>query len=83
MFTSDLWFTSVWPLVMAVITTGLTLLDELVFKRKQIFTLITALACAASLAALIYLGGALCDMLILIVINIAVRLVFEIRRAGK
>lgn len=54
-------------------------------KKRAIFALVSAVFTAASAVVLLILGGSLCDMLLLVIATLAVRLLFEIieRRRAK
>ena len=81
---NDIIFTSVWPWILIAVSVGLTVLEALV-KKRAIFALVSALFTAASAVVLLILGGSLCDMLLLVIATLAVRLLFEIieRRRAK
>ena len=81
---NDIIFTSVWPWVLIAVSVGLTVLEALM-KKRAIFALVSAVFTAASAVVLLILGGSLCDMLLLVIATLAVRLLFEIieRRRAK
>ena len=81
---NDIIFTSVWPWILIAVSVGLTVLEALM-KKRAIFALVSAVFTAASAVVLLILGGSLCDMLLLVIATIAVRLLFEIieRRRAK
>ena len=81
---NDIIFTSVWPWILIAVSVGLTVLEALM-KKRAIFVLVSAVFTAASAVVLLILGGSLCDMLLLILATLAVRLLFEIieRRRAK
>ena len=81
---NDIIFTSVWPWILIAVSVGLTVLEALM-KKRAIFALVSAVFTAASAVVLLILGGSLCDMLLLILATLAVRLLFEIieRRRAK
>ena len=81
---SDIIFTSVWPWILIAVSVGLTVLEALM-KKRAIFALVSAVFTAASAVVLLILGGSLCDMLLLVIATLAVRLLFEIieRRRAK
>lgn len=81
---NDIIFTSVWPWILIAVSVGLTVLEALM-KKRAIFALVSAVFTAASAVALLILGGSLCDMLLLVIATLAVRLLFEIieRRRAK
>ena len=81
---NDIIFTSVWPWILIAVSVGLTVLEALM-KKRAIFALVSAVFTAASAVVLLILGGSLCDMLLLVIATLAVRLLFEIierRRAN-
>lgn len=81
---NDIIFTSAWPWILIAVSVGLTVLEALM-KKRAIFALVSAVFTAASAVVLLLLGGSLCDMLLLVVATLAVRLLFEIieRRRAK
>ena len=81
---NDIIFTSVWPWILIAVSVGLTVLEALM-KKRAIFALVSAVFTAASAVVLLILGGSLCDMLLLVIATLAVRLLFEIteRRRAK
>ena len=81
---NDISFTSVWPWILIAVSVGLTVLEALM-KKRAIFALVSAVFTAASAVVLLILGGSLCDMLLLVIATLAVRLLFEIieRRRAK
>ena len=81
---NDIIFTSVWPWILIAVSVGLTVLEALM-KKRAIFALVSAVFMAASAVVLLILGGSLCDMLLLVIATLAVRLLFEIieRRRAK
>lgn len=81
---NDIIFTSVWPWILIAVSVGLTVLEALM-KKRAIFALVSAVFTAASAVVLLILGGTLCDMLLLVIATLAVRLLFEIieRRRAK
>lgn len=81
---NDIIFTSVWPWILIAVSVGLTVLEALM-KKRAIFALVSAVLTAASAVVLLILGGSLCDMLLLVIATLAVRLLFEIieRRRAK
>ena len=81
---NDIIFTSVCPWILIAVSVGLTVLEALM-KKRAIFALVSAVFTAASAVVLLILGGSLCDMLLLILATLAVRLLFEIieRRRAK
>ena len=81
---NDIIFTSAWPWILIAISVGLTVLEAFM-KKRAIFALVSAVFTAASAVVLLLLGGSLCDMLLLVVATLAVRLLFEIieRRRAK
>ena len=81
---NDIIFTSVWPWILIAVSVGLTVLEALM-KKRAIFVLVSAVFTAASAVVLLILGGSLCDMLLLVIATLAVRLLFEIieRRRAK
>ena len=81
---NDIIFTSVWPWILIAVSVGLTVLEALM-KKQAIFALVSAVFTAASAVVLLILGGSLCDMLLLVIATLAVRLLFEIieRRRAK
>ena len=81
---NDIIFTSVWPWILIAVSVGITVLEALM-KKRAIFALVSAVFTAASAVVLLILGGSLCDMLLLVIATLAVRLLFEIieRRRAK
>lgn len=81
---NDIIFTSVGPWILIAVSVGLTVLEALM-KKRAIFALVSAVFTAASAVVLLILGGSLCDMLLLVIATLAVRLLFEIieRRRAK
>ena len=81
---NDIIFTSVWPWILIAVSVGLTVLEALM-KKRAILALVSAVFTAASAVVLLILGGSLCDMLLLVIATLAVRLLFEIieRRRAK
>ena len=81
---NDIIFTSVWPWILIAVSVGLTVLEALM-KKRAIFARVSAVFTAASAVVLLILGGSLCDMLLLVIATLAVRLLFEIieRRRAK
>ena len=81
---NDIIFTSVWPWILIAVSVGLTVLEALM-KKRAIFALVSAVFTAASAVVLLMLGGSLCDMRLLVIATLAVRLLFEIieRRRAK
>ena len=81
---NDIIFTSVWPWILIAVSVGLPVLQALM-KKRAIFALVSAVFTAASAVVLLILGGSLCDMLLLVIATLAVRLLFEIieRRRAK
>ena len=73
---NDIIFTSVWPWILIAVSVGLTVLEALM-KKRAIFALVSAVFTAASAVVLLILGGSLCDMLLLVIATLAVRLLFE------
>ncbi len=74
---NDIIYTSVWPWILIAVSVGLTVLEAFV-KKRALFALVSAVFTAASAVVLLLLGGSLCDMLLLVVATLAVRLLFEI-----
>ncbi len=74
---NDIIYTSVWPWILIAASVGLTVLEAFV-KKRALFALVSAVFTAASAVVLLLLGGSLCDMLLLVVATLAVRLLFEI-----
>ena len=81
---NDIIFTYAWPWILIAVYVGLTVLEALM-KKRAIFALVSAVFTAASAVVLLILGGSLCDMLLLVIATLAVRLLFEIieRRRAK
>ena len=81
---NDIIFTSVWPWILIAVSVGLTVLEALM-KKRAIFAIVSAVFTAASAVVLLILGGSLCDMVLLVIATLAVRLLFEIieRRRAK
>ena len=82
MFQDSVFFTSVWPAALTALSVMLVCLERLT-RRRTLFAVISAVYCAASSVALLIAGGALCDMLLLVAVTLAVRLIFEIRDGRK
>lgn len=74
---NDIIYTSILPWILTAISVGLTVLEAFV-KKRALFALVSAVFTAASAVVLLLLGGSLCDMLLLVVATLAVRLLFEI-----
>ncbi len=74
---NDIIYTSILPWILIAISVGLTVLEAFV-KKRALFALVSAVFTAASAVVLLLLGGSLCDMLLLVVATLAVRLLFEI-----
>lgn len=74
---NDIIYTSVLPWILIAVSVGLTVLEAFV-KKRALFALVSAVFTAASAVVLLLLGGSLCDMLLLVVATLAVRLLFEI-----
>ena len=70
-------------LVLSGISVILTVAEYLVNKFRALFMVAYAVFLAASAIAIIIRGGAMCDLLLVIVITIFVRLFFEIRAGRK
>lgn len=70
-------------LVLSGISVILTVAEYLVNKFCALFMVADAVFLAASAIAIIIRGGAMCDLLLVIVITIFVRLFFEIRAGRK
>lgn len=70
-------------LVLSGISVILTVAEYLVNKFHALFVVADAVFLAASAIAIIIRGGAMCDLLLVIVITIFVRLFFEIRAGRK
>ena len=81
---SDIIFTSVWPWILIAVSIGLAVL-EAVMKKRAVFAIVSAVFTAGAAVVLLLLGGSLCDLLLLILATLAVRLLFEIieRRRAK
>lgn len=70
-------------LVLSGISVILTVAEYLVNKFRALFMVADAVFLAASAIAIIIRGGAMCDLLLVIVITIFARLFFEIRAGRK
>ena len=70
-------------LVLSGISVILSVAEYLVNKFRALFMVADAVFLAASAIAIIIRGGAMCDLLLVIVITICVRLFFEIRAGRK
>lgn len=70
-------------LVLSGISVILTVAEYLVKKFRALFMVADAVFLAAAAIAIIIRGGAMCDLLLVIVITICVRLFFEIRAGRK
>ena len=81
---NDIIFTAVWPWILIAASIALAVLEAFM-KKRAIFAIISAVFTACAAVALLLLGGSLCDMLLLILATLAVRLLFEIieRRRAK
>ena len=81
---SDLIFTSVWPWILIAVSIGLAVLEAFM-KKRAVFAIVSAVFTAGAAVVLLLLGGSLCDLLLLILATLAVRLLFEIieRRRAK
>ena len=69
-------------LVLSGISVILTVAEYLVNKFRALFMVADAVFLASAIAIIIR-GGAMCDLLLVIVITICVRLFFEIRAGRK
>lgn len=81
---SDIIFTSVWPWILIAVSIGLAVLEAFM-KKRAVFAIVSAVFTAGAAVVLLLLGGSLCDLLLLILATLAVRLLFEIieRRRTK
>lgn len=81
---SDIIFTSVWPWILIAVSIGLAVLEAFM-KKRAVFAIVSAVFTAGAAVVLLLLGGSLCDLLLLILATLAVRLIFEIieRRRAK
>ena len=81
---SDIIFTSVWPWILIAVSIGLAVLEAFM-KKRAVFAIVSAVFTAGAAVVLLFLGGSLCDLLLLILATLAVRLLFEIieRRRAK
>ena len=81
---SDIIFTSVWPWILIAVSIGLAVLEAFM-KKRAVFAIVSAVFTAGAAVVLLLLGGSLCDLLLLIVATLAVRLLFAIieRRRAK
>ena len=81
---SDIIFTSVWPWILIAVSIGLAVLETFM-KKRAVFAIVSAVFTAGAAVVLLLLGGSLCDLLLLILATLAVRLLFEIieRRRAK
>lgn len=81
---SDIIFTSVWPWILIAVSIGLAVLEAFM-KKRAVFAIVSAVFTAGAAVVLLLLGGSLCDLLLLILATLAVRLLFEIieRRRAK
>lgn len=77
MFEGSVFFTSIWPAALTALSVILAFAEH--FSRKKVlFAVISAIICTASAIMLLIFGGALCDMLLFVLITVAVRLILEI-----
>lgn len=74
---SDIIFTSVWPWILIAVSIGLAVLEAFM-KKRAVFAIVSAVFTAGAAVVLLLLGGSLCDLLLLILATLAVRLLFEI-----
>ena len=81
---SDIIFTSVWPWILIAVSIGLAVLEAFM-KKRAVFAIVSAVFTAGAAVVLLLLGGSLCDLLLLILATLAVRLLFAIieRRRAK
>lgn len=81
---NDIIFTSVWPWILIAVSIGLAVLEAFM-KKRAVFAIVSAVFTAGAAVVLLLLGGSLCDLLLLILATLAVRLLFEIieRRRAK
>lgn len=81
---SNIIFTSVWPWILIAVSIGLAVLEAFM-KKRAVFAIVSAVFTAGATVVLLLLGGSLCDLLLLILATLAVRLLFEIieRRRAK
>lgn len=81
---SDIIFTSVWSWILIAVSIGLAVLEAFM-KKRAVFAIVSAVFTAGAAVVLLLLGGSLCDLLLLILATLAVRLLFEIieRRRAK
>ena len=81
---TNLLFVSVWPTVLLALSVVLVLAEYLLAKKRRwIFTVVSAVFLAACCAVLLWQGCSLCDLLVLICVTAAFRLLFEIKEARK
>ena len=81
---SDIIFTSVWPWILIAVSIGLAVLEAFM-KKRAVFAIVSAVFTAGAAVVLLLLGGSICDLLLLVLATLAVRLLFEIieRRRAK
>lgn len=81
---NDIIFTSAWPWILIAVSIGLAVLEAFM-KKRAVFAIVSAVFTAGAAVVLLLLGGSLCDLLLLILATLAVRLLFEIieRRRAK
>ncbi len=75
--------TIILTLVLSAISVVLCVAEHLLNKARAIFLLIDAVFLAAASLAIMYKGGALCDVLLLVCITLVCRLFFEIKTGRK
>lgn len=79
---SSIFFQSIWPAALTALSVILVII-EYKLKKRAVFTLVSALFCAATAIVLLLLGGGLSELLLLICATLAVRLFFEILEGRK
>lgn len=82
---TNLLFTSLWPTVLFCLSVALVILEYTIKPRGVLFTIIDAVFFGGAALILLASGCSLCDILVLVLSNLVLRLFFEIRvgRAGK
>lgn len=81
---TNLLFVSVWPTVLFALSVVLVLVEYLLIKkRRRVFTVVDSVFLAAVCGVFILKQCSLCDVLVLVLSTLALRLVFEIIEGRK
>lgn len=81
---TNLLFVSVWPTVLFALSVVLVLIEYLLIKKyRRVFTVVDSVFLAASCGVFIWKQCLLCDVLVLVLATLALRLVFEIIEGRK